>query len=131
MYQLRRLHLSIDVYAIPATLVTASCAVNPRSANCSLLILTYVSAAPLSADKASWSSLFLCGILGRRFIAVGETCVDAERTRRLWQLGLAALRQRRVAGTRSIVRPLIRLDNRGAKATHGGIGLGNVHCCKD
>jgi hypothetical protein len=120
----------LDVRAIPATLVTASCAATPSSANCSRLMFAYLSAAPLSADKASWSSLFLAGMLGRRFMAVGETCVDAERTRRLVQLAMALLRQDRTAGIRSIARPLTRLVNRGTVATHGGIGLGDVHCSR-
>lgn len=113
-----------------ATLVTASCATNPLSANCSRLIFTYVSAAPLSAESALYSSLFLGGMLGRRLIAVGETCVDAERTRRFrFNERGVALRQRKTAGNRSIARPLVSDVNRGAEATHGGIGLGDVHCC--
>ena len=67
-------------------------------------------------------------MLGRRFIAVGETCVDAERTRRFSERGVA-LRQRRPGDSRSIARPLVSDVNRGAEATHGGIGLGVVHCC--
>lgn len=62
-------------------------------------------------------------MFGRRFIAVGATCVDAERTRRFLELGLWAWRQRKAAGSRSIARPLARLDSRGTVATHGGIGL--------
>lgn len=62
-------------------------------------------------------------MFGRRFIAVGATCVDAERTRRFLELGLWAWRQRKAAGSRSIARPLARLDTRGTVATHGGIGL--------
>lgn len=65
-------------------------------------------------------------MLGRRFMAVGETCVDAER-RRLSERGVA-WPQRRTAGRRSIARPLVSDVNRGAEATHGGIGLGDVHC---
>ena len=67
-------------------------------------------------------------MLGRKFMAVGETCVDAERTRRFSERGVA-LRQRRTGGSRSIARPLVSDDNRGAEATHGGIGLRGVHCC--
>lgn len=69
-------------------------------------------------------------MFGRRFMAVGETCVDAQRTAksRFNERG-GALRQRRTAGNRSIARPLVSDVNRGAEATHGGIGLGDVHCC--
>ena len=68
-------------------------------------------------------------MLGRKFMAVGETCVDAERRRfRFNERGVAS-RQRRRGGNRSIARPLVSDVNRGAEATHGGIGLGDVHCC--
>lgn len=66
-------------------------------------------------------------MLGRRFIAVGETCVDAERTRRFASLGLLAARQQQGKGSRSMARPLRMVVSRGTEATHGGIGLGNVH----
>jgi hypothetical protein len=67
-------------------------------------------------------------MLGRRLIAVGATCVYAERTRRFLELGLYALQQHRAVGSRSIARPVTRLDSRGTVATHGGIGLGDgVH----
>jgi hypothetical protein len=114
---------------VPATLVTASCAASPLSASCSLLMLTYVSAAPLSADSASYSSWFRGGIFGRKFIAVGETCVDAERTRSSVNLEPATLRQRSASGSRSIGPVLRRRVDRGTEATHRGIGLGVVHCC--
>lgn len=61
-------------------------------------------------------------------MAVGETCVDAERARRFGERGVA-WRQRKTGDNRSIARPLVSDDNRGAGATHGGIGLGDVHCC--
>lgn len=59
-------------------------------------------------------------------MAVGETCVDAER-RRFNECDATWLQQR-TAGKRSIARPLVSDVNRGAKATHGGIGLRDVHC---
>ena len=70
-------------------------------------------------------------MLGRRFIAVGETCVDAERQRFRFRFNErdVALRQRRTGDNHSIARPLTSDVNRGAEATHGGIGLGDVHRC--
>jgi hypothetical protein len=69
-------------------------------------------------------------MFGRRFIAVGETWVDAERTRRFGEDILEAWRQRKPMENRSIARPLTRLEIRGAAATHEGIGRQSVHGCK-
>lgn len=67
---------------------------------------------------------------GCRFIAVGDTCVDAERVRRSGGYNLGALRQCSASGIRSIARLVRRQCDRGAKATHGGIGVRDEHYCR-
>jgi hypothetical protein len=69
-------------------------------------------------------------MFGRRLIAVGATCVDAERARRFSERGVEALRQRVTDDSRAIALPSRSVVNRGAAAAHGGIGLGDVHCGK-
>jgi len=66
-------------------------------------------------------------MFGRRFIAVGETCVDAKRARRFVELDFVTLQQRSASGIRSIGPVLRRIVSRGTEATHGGIGLEVEH----
>lgn len=60
-------------------------------------------------------------------MAVGETCVDAERMRKFEGREVVTLQHRKAEGNRAIALPLIRVVNRGTKATHGGIGLEDGH----